>query len=95
MNNREMFKEAIIKEYGSEQFTKDQAKAVCDKIGLTDSQFKTISTHVLRHVKVEKGIFAFTSSHVFGSGKKTVKASPAVVKAEKKKRKRHYKVIWM
>jgi MoxR-like ATPase len=39
----------------------------------------------MRHVKVDKGIYAFPTDHHFGSGQKTVKASPAVVKAAKKK----------
>jgi len=85
MNNREKFKEAIVKIFDDSQFTTDDAKAVCTKIGLTDSQYKTIYTHVMRHVKVAKGIYAFPKDHTFGSGQKTVKASPTVVKAEKKK----------
>ena len=85
MNNREKFKEAVVKKYGNGNFTTDEAKAVCEKIGFTESQYKTIYTHVMRHVKVDKGIYAFPADHHFGSGQKTVKASPAVVKAEKKK----------
>ena len=85
MNNREKFKEAIVKIFDNGKFTTDDAKAVCEKIGFTDSQYKTIYTHVMRHVKVDKGIYAFPADHHFGSGQKTVKASPAVVKAEKKK----------
>ena len=85
MNNREMFKEAILKKFGNENFLKVDAKAICDKLGFTDSQFKTISTHVLRHIKVDKGIFAFPTDHAFGSGKRKVKSSPEVVKASKKK----------
>jgi len=85
MNNREKFKEAIVKIFDNSQFTTDDAKAVCQKIGLTDSQYKTIYTHVMRHVKVAKGIYAFPAEHTFGSGKKIVKASPEVVKAAKKK----------
>ena len=54
-------------------------------MGFTESQFKTISTHVLRHIKVDKGIFAFPTDHAFGSGKRKVKSSPEVVKASKKK----------
>ena len=57
MNNREKFKEAIINKYGNTNFTKENAQSISDEIGLTDSQFRTISTHVLRHVKVDKGIF--------------------------------------
>ena len=85
MNNREKFKEAVVKIFDNGKFTTDDAKAVCEKIGFTDSQYKTIYTHVMRHVKVAKGIYAFPADHHFGSGQKTVKASPAVVKAEKKK----------
>ena len=85
MNNREKFKEAVVKKYGNGNFTTDEAKAVCEKIGFTESQYKTIYTHVMRHVKVDKGIYAFSTDHHFGSGAKTVKASPAVVKAAKKK----------
>ena len=85
MNNREMFKEAILKKFGNENFLKVDAKAICDKLGFTESQFKTISTHVLRHIKVDKGIFAFPTDHAFGSGKRKVKSSPEVVKASKKK----------
>ncbi len=85
MNNREKFKEAVVKIFDNSKFTTDDAKAVCEKIGFTDSQYKTIYTHVMRHVKVDKGIYAFPAEHTFGSGKKTVKASPAVVKAEKQK----------
>jgi len=85
MNNREKFKEAVVKIFDNGQFTIDDAKAVCERIGFTDSQYKTIYTHVMRHVKVDKGIYAFPADHHFGSGQKTVKASPAVVKAEKQK----------
>ena len=85
MNNRERFKEAVVKKYGNDNFSTDDAKAVCESIGLTDSQYKTIYTHVMRHIKVDKGIYAFPKSHTFGSGTKSVKVSPAVVKAEKKK----------
>jgi hypothetical protein len=85
MNNREKFKEAIVKKYGDKKFTTDQAKDVCKVVGLTDSQFRTINAHVLRHIKIEKGVFAFSSDHHFGSGQKTVKKTEAVIKAEKKK----------
>ena len=85
MNNREKFKEAIINKYGYHNFTIDDAKAICESIGLTDSQYKTIYTHVMRHVKVDKGIYAFPKSHTFGTGQKSVKISPEVVKAAKKK----------
>ena len=85
MNNREKFKAEIVKKYGDKKFTTDQAKDVCKAVGLTDSQFRTINAHVLRHIKIEKGVFAFSSDHHFGSGQKTVKKTEAVIKAEKKK----------
>ena len=85
MNNREKFKEAVVKIFDNGKFTTDDAKAVCERIGFTESQYKTIYTHVMRHVKVDKGIYAFPADHHFGTGQKTVKASPAVVKAEKQK----------
>ena len=50
MNNREKFKEAIVKIFDNSQFTTDDAKAVCTKIGLTDSQYKTIYTLSLIHI---------------------------------------------
>jgi hypothetical protein len=78
MNNREMFKEAVIAKYGNDNFTKDQAKDVAKNLHLTDSQFKTIATHVLRHIKVDKGIFAFPTDHQFGSGKRKVKTVMAI-----------------
>ena len=85
MNNREKFKAEIVKKYGDKKFTTDQAKDACKAVGLTDSQFRTINAHVLRHIKIEKGVFAFSSEHHFGSGQKTVKKTEAVIKAEKKK----------
>ena len=85
MNNREKFKEAAVKKYDNGQFTIADAKAICEGLGFTESQYKTIYTHVMRHVKVDKGIYAFPTEHHFGTGQKTVKPSPVVVKAEKKK----------
>ena len=85
MNNREKFKAEIVKKYGDKKFTTDQAKDACKVVGLTDSQFRTINAHVLRHIKIEKGVFAFSKDHHFGSGQKTVKKTEAVIKAEKKK----------
>ena len=85
MNNREKFKAEIVKKYGDKKFTTDQAKDACKAVGLTDSQFRTINAHVLRHIKIEKGVFAFSSEHHFGSGQKVVKKTEAVIKAEKKK----------
>jgi len=85
MNNREKFKAEIVKKYGDKKFTTEQAKDACKTVGLTDSQFRTINAHVLRHIKIEKGVFAFSKDHHFGSGQKTVKKTEAVIKAEKKK----------
>ena len=85
MNNREKFKAEIVKKYGNKKFTTEQAKDACKAVGLTDSQFRTINAHVLRHIKIEKGVFAFSKDHHFGSGQKTVKKTEAVIKAEKKK----------
>ena len=85
MNNREKFKAEIVKKYGDKKFTTDQAKDACKAVGLTDSQFRTINAHVLRHIKIEKGVFAFSKDHHFGSGQKVVKKTEAVIKAEKKK----------
>ena len=85
MNNREKFKAEIVKKYGDKKFTTDQAKDACKAVGLTDSQFRTINAHVLRHIKIEKGVFAFSKDHHFGSGQKPVKKTEAVIKAEKKK----------
>jgi MoxR-like ATPase len=85
MNNREKFKEAVVKKYGNSNFTIVEAKAICEGLGFTESQYKTIYTHVMRHVKVDKGIYTFPADHHFGTGQKTVKPSPVVVKAEKKK----------
>ena len=97
MNNREKFKAEIVKKYGDKKFTTDQAKDACKAVGLTDSQFRTINAHVLRHIKIEKGVFAFPSDHHFGSGQKTVKKTEAVIKAEKKKtlkKDQRYYLIW-
>ena len=85
MNNREKFKAEIVKKYGDKKCTTDQAMEACKAVGLTDSQFRTINAHVLRHIKIEKGVFAFSSEHHFGSGQKVVKKTEAVIKAEKKK----------
>jgi len=85
MNNREKFKAEIVKKYGDKKFTTEQAKDACKAVGLTDSQFRTINAHVLRHIKIEKGVFAFSKDHHFGSGQKTVKKTEDVIKAEKKK----------
>ena len=64
MTKREIFKNAIIKKYGNKQFTKEQAQEVCSKNGLNDSDFRSISSHVLRKIKVEKGVFSLSLIHI-------------------------------
>ena len=54
---RVKFKEQIDKEFGKKNFTKDQAKASAEKAGLSETEFKSIYTHVLRHFKVDKNTF--------------------------------------
>ena len=56
---RVKFKEQIDKEFGKKNFTKDQAKASAEKAGLSETEFKSIYTHVLRHFKVDKNTFCF------------------------------------
>ena len=73
MTKREIFKNAIIKKYGNKQFTKEQAQEVCSKNGLSDSDFRSITSHVLRKIKVEKGVFSFPADHAFGGSKKSSK----------------------
>lgn len=89
MTKREIFKNAIIKKYGNKQFTKEQAQEVCSKNGLNDSDFRSISSHVLRKIKVEKGVFSFSSEHSFGGNKKSskvvTKKTPKVVTPKKTK----------
>ena len=53
------FKDQIDKEFGAGNFTKDQAKVSAEKAGLSETEFKSIYTHVLRHFKVEKNLFSF------------------------------------
>ena len=53
------FKDQIDKEFGTGNFTKDQAKDSAQKAGLNETEFKSISTHVLRHFKVDKNLFSF------------------------------------
>ena len=56
---RVKFKEQIDKEFGKKNFTKDQAKVSAEKAGLSETEFKSIYTHVLRHFKVDKNTFCF------------------------------------
>ena len=56
---RVKFKDQIDKEFGAENFTKDQAKVSADKAGLSETEFKSIYTHVLRHFKVDKNVYCF------------------------------------
>ena len=53
------FKEQIDKEFGDKNFTKDEAKASAEKAGLSETEYKSIYTHVLRHFKVDKNVFCF------------------------------------
>ena len=51
---RVKFKDQIDKEFGAGNFNKDQAKVSAEKAGLSETEFKSIYTHVLRHFKVDK-----------------------------------------
>ena len=53
------FKEQIDNEFGIKQFTKEEAKASAIKAGLSETEFKSIYTHVLRHFKIDKNVFCF------------------------------------
>ena len=53
------FKEQIDKDFGKGNFTKDEAKVCAEKAGLTEVEFKSIATHVLRHFKVDKNVYSF------------------------------------
>ena len=53
------FKEQIDKDFGKGNFTKEQAKICSVKAGLTEVEFKSIATHVLRHFKVDKNVYSF------------------------------------
>ncbi len=53
------FKEQIDNEFGKKQFTKEEAKASATKAGLSETEFKSIYTHVLRHFKIDKNVFCF------------------------------------
>jgi MoxR-like ATPase len=56
---RVKFKDQIDKEFGAGNFTKDQAKISAEKAGLTETEYKSIYTHVLRHFKIDKNLFSF------------------------------------
>ena len=56
---RVKFKDQIDKEFGTGNFTKDQAKDSAQKAGLNETEYKSIYTHVLRHFKVDKNLFSF------------------------------------
>ena len=53
------FKEQIDKDFGKGNFTKDEAKQCAEKAGLSEVEFKSIATHVLRHFKVDKNVYSF------------------------------------
>ena len=53
------FKEQIDKDFGKGNFTKEEAKKCAEKAGLTETEFKSIATHVLRHFKVDKNVYSF------------------------------------
>ena len=56
---------------------------------MIDTDFRSISSHVLRKIKVEKGVFSFSSEHSFGGNKKSskvvTKKTPKVVTPKKTK----------
>ena len=53
------FKEQIDKDFGKGNFTKEEAKQCAEKAGLSETEFKSIATHVLRHFKVDKNVYSF------------------------------------
>ena len=53
------FKEQIDKDFGKGNFTKEEAKRCAEKAGLSETEFKSIVTHVLRHFKVDKNVYSF------------------------------------
>ena len=53
------FKEQIDKDFGKGNFTKEEAKKCAEKAGLSEVEFKSIATHVLRHFKVDKNVYSF------------------------------------
>ena len=53
------FKEQIDKDFGKGNFTKEEAKQCAEKAGLSEVEFKSIATHVLRHFKVDKNVYSF------------------------------------
>ena len=68
------FKDQIDKDFGKKNFTKAEAQICAEKAGLTETEFKSIATHVLRHFKVDKNVYCFGDV-----------PQQNVVKAEKKK----------
>ena len=53
------FKFQIDKDFGKGNFTKEEAKQCAEKAGLSETEFKSIATHVLRHFKVDKNVYSF------------------------------------
>jgi len=53
------FKFQIDKDFGKGNFTKEEAKKCAEKAGLSEVEFKSIATHVLRHFKVDKNVYSF------------------------------------
>ena len=53
------FKFQIDKDFGKGNFTKEEAKQCAEKAGLSEVEFKSIATHVLRHFKVDKNVYSF------------------------------------
>ena len=53
------FKFQIDKDFGKGNFTKEEAKKCAEKAGLSETEFKSIATHVLRHFKVDKNVYSF------------------------------------
>jgi len=77
------FKEQIDKDFGKKNFTKEEAKQCAVKAGLTDTEFKSIATHVLRHFKVDKNVYCFgdvpQQTVVKEEKKKTLKKDQAIL----------------
>jgi MoxR-like ATPase len=74
------FKEQIDNEFGKKQFTKEEAKASATKAGLSETEFKSIYTHVLRHFKIDKNVFCFAD--IPESEKKEKKEMKATLKRD-------------
>ena len=75
------FKFQIDKDFGKGNFTKEEAKRCAEKAGLSETEFKSIVTHVLRHFKVDKNVYSFGDV-------------PQEVKNEKKVQKKTLKKDW-